>query len=63
MEILSFPPLVNNSVTTEFSFSSLIKSAIVSSKTINTFLFFHLDCNIQYFCRDSAYHLNIPKKL
>ena len=34
-ETFNFLPLINNSVTTEFSFLLLIKSAIMSSKTIN----------------------------
>ena len=37
IEILSFLPLINNSVTTGLSFLLLIISAIISSKTINTF--------------------------
>ena len=44
-----FLSLINNSVTIEFSFLLLIVSAIISSKIINTFLFFYLDCSIQYF--------------
>ena len=34
-EMFNFLPLINNSVTTEFSFLLLIISAIRSSKTIN----------------------------
>ena len=34
-EILNFLPLINNSVTIEFSFLLLIILAIISSKTIN----------------------------
>ena len=34
-EIFDFLPLINNSVTTEFNFLLLIKSAIISSKNIN----------------------------
>ena len=49
IEIFNFLPLINNSVTIEFSFLLLIISAIISSKTINTFPFlFYLD------------HLNFP---
>ena len=40
IEMFNFLPLINNSVTTGFSFSSLILSAITSSKTINTLCFF-----------------------
>ena len=40
IEILSFLPLTNNSVTTEFNFLLLIISAVISSKSINTLRFF-----------------------
>ena len=40
IEILSFLPLINNSVTTGFNFLLLIISEIISSKTINTLRFF-----------------------
>ena len=59
IEILIFLFLINNSVPIGFSFLILIISAIISSKTINTFLFY-LDCNLQYFCRHTAYYLKIP---
>ena len=59
IEILSFLPLINNSVTIGFNLLLLIISAMISSKTINT-LRFLLDCNLQYFCGHLAYHLNIP---
>ena len=36
IEIFTFLPLINNSVTTGLSFLLLIISAIISSKTINT---------------------------
>ena len=39
IEMFNFLSLINNSVTTEFSFLLLIKSAIISSKTINILSF------------------------
>ena len=39
IEILSFLPLINNSVTIGFNFLLLIISAIISSKTSNTLRF------------------------
>ena len=60
IEILSFLPLINNSVTTGFDLLLLIISAIISSKTISILRVFLLDCNLQYFYRHLAYHLNIP---
>ena len=57
--MFNFLPLINISVTTGFSASLLIISAIISSKTVNTFIFYQ-DCNLQYFRRYPAYHLNIP---
>ena len=39
-EMSNFIPLINNSVTTEFSFVLLIISAIISPKTISTLRFF-----------------------
>ena len=39
IEVLSFLPLINNSVTTGLSFLLLIISAIISLKTINTLRF------------------------
>ena len=59
IEMFNFLPLINNSVIIEVSFLLLIISAIISSKTINTF-FFYLGCNHQFFCRHLACHLNIP---
>ena len=53
-----FLPLINNSVTIGFSFLLLIISAIISSKAISNLRFF-LDCNLQYFYKHLAYHLNI----
>ena len=55
IEILSFLPQINNSVTIGFCLLLLIISAIISSKIINT-LGFLLDCNLQCFCRHLAYH-------
>ena len=43
-KIFNFLPLVNNSVTIEFSFLLLIISTIIPSKPINI-LFFYQDCN------------------
>ena len=40
IEILTFQPLINNSVTTGFNLLLLIISAIISSKTINILRFF-----------------------
>ena len=57
--MLSFLPLMKNSVTTGFNFLLLIISAIILSKTINTFLFC-LDCDIQLGCIHHAYYVNIP---
>ena len=39
-KIFNFLPLINNSVTTGFSYLLLIMSAIMSSKTINVLRFF-----------------------
>ena len=39
IEIFNFLTLINNSGTTGFSFLLFIRSAIISSKTINTFRF------------------------
>ena len=45
-DIFIFLPLINNSVTIEFSFSLLIISAIISSKAINIlFSLSGLDCS------------------
>ena len=54
MEMLSFLPLINNSVTIGLSFLLLSISEIVS-KTINIlhFRFTFTDCTLQYF-----YHLS-----
>ena len=57
-EMLSFLPLIKSSVTIELSFLLLIKSAIISLKTIN-FLRFFLGLYSSIFCRHLAYHLNI----
>ena len=46
--MLGFVPLTNYSVTAEFSFLLSVISTIISSKTINNFLFY-VDCNLQYF--------------
>ena len=40
IEILSFRPLINNSVTTGLIFLLLVISAIISSKAINTLRIF-----------------------
>ena len=40
IEILSFLPLIKNSVTIGFNFLLLIISAMISSKSINTLRFF-----------------------
>ena len=59
IEILSFLPLINNSVTAGLSYLLPIISAIISSKIINTLRLFR-DYILQYFCKHLAYHLNIP---
>ena len=59
IEILSLLLLINHSVTIGFNLLLLIISAIISSKTINI-LRFLLDCNLQFFCGNLAFHLNIP---
>ena len=52
-EMFNFLPLINNSVTIEFSFLLLIISAIISSKIINVLR--SLYCTHQYFCKHLSY--------
>ena len=57
-EMFNFLPLINNSITTEFSFLLLIISAIISSKTINILRFlpkFYSSIFYKYL----VYHLSI----
>ena len=56
-EMFNFLPLINNSVTVEFSFLLLIMSAIVSSKTINIFRSLSALYSSIFF-KYTAYHLN-----
>ena len=55
--IFIFLPVINNSVTTEFSFLLPIISAIISSKTINILRSLSV-LYYQYLCKHLAYHLN-----
>ena len=53
VEILNFLPLINKSVTTEFSFLLLTISAMISTKTINILRIHQYFVNISF-----EYHLN-----
>ena len=57
-EMFNFLSVMNNSVTTGFSFLLLIMSAIMSSKTINILHFLFI-CILQYFYKHIADRLNI----
>ena len=59
IETLSFLPLINNSVTIGFDLLLLSYQQSYHQKLL-IFCVFILDCNLQYFCRHLAYHLNIP---
>ena len=50
IEILSFLPLINNSVTIGFNFQQSYHQKLL---ILYVFL---LDCNLQCFCRHLAYH-------
>ena len=52
-----FLSLINNSVTIGLSILLLIRSAIISSTTINILRF--LDCILQYFDKSRPCHLSI----
>ena len=59
IEVFNFLPLIGSSVTTGFSLLSLIILAIISSKHIDTFWDFFLDCISQDFYKKLAYLLSI----
>ena len=57
IEMLNLLPLINNSVTIEFSFLLLITSAIISSKAINILRSLSALYS-SIFCKHLAYHFN-----
>ena len=63
IEIINFLPLINNPVTTGFSFLLLIISAIISSKATNILWAFFQNYIFQYFYKHLPFHLNIQQNL
>ena len=58
IEMFNFLALINSSVTTGFSFLSLMISQSYHQKLL-IFYVFYLDCIHQYFYKYLAYHLNV----